>query len=192
MPPTIRFTREIVLDAAYQLVRKNGIEALNARAVAQELGSSTQPIFRLFESMDELYRELIAFASRQFQEKAEADIQDAPTPYIQLCLTYLLFSRDEPELFKLLFMRDRSSESDCITKTNFDLIFNIIQKQTTLDAETALQFFERTWLFVHGLATCIATKYSPCQDESYLINIVKECYTAAAKMMGLEDRLKLQ
>lgn len=192
MPPTVRFTRDAVLHAACQLMRREGMEALNARAIAKELGGSTQPIFRLFTNMEDLHRELILYVARQFQAHAEADMAQSDSPYIQLCTTYLLYGRDEPELFKLLFMRDRVSEGQYSDQTNFDLVFNIIKKETPLDDETALRFFERTWLFIHGLAVCIATKYILCQDERYLISMVKEAYNAAVKMMNLEDVLKLQ
>ena len=189
MPPTVRFTRDAVLHAACQLMRREGMEALNARAIAKELGGSTQPIFRLFTNMEDLHRELILYVARQFQAHAEADMAQSDSPYIQLCTTYLLYGRDEPEL---LFMRDRVSEGQYSDQTNFDLVFNIIKKETPLDDETALRFFERTWLFIHGLAVCIATKYIPCQDERYLISMVKEAYNAAVKMMNLEGVLKLQ
>lgn len=192
MPPTVRFTRDAVLHAACQLMRREGMEALNARAIAKELGGSTQPIFHLFTNMEDLHRELILYVARQFQAHAEADMAQSDSPYIQLCTTYLLYGRDEPELFKLLFMRDRVSEGQYSDQTNFDLVFNIIKKETPLDDETALRFFERTWLFIHGLAVCIATKYIPCQDERYLISMVKEAYNAAVKMMNLEGVLKLQ
>lgn len=192
MPPTVRFTRDAVLHAACQLMRREGMEALNARAIAKELGGSTQPIFRLFTNMEDLHRELILYVARQFQAHAEADMAQSDSTYIQLCTTYLLYGRDEPELFKLLFMRDRVSEGQYSDQTNFDLVFNIIKKETLLDDETALRFFERTWLFIHGLAVCIATKYIPCQDERYLISMVKEAYNAAVKMMNLEGVLKLQ
>lgn len=192
MPPTVRFTRDAVLHAACQLMRREGMEALNARAIAKELGGSTQPIFRLFTNMEDLHRELILYVARQFQAHAEADMAQSDSPYIQLCTTYLLYGRDEPELFKLLFMRDRISEGQYSDQTNFDLVFNIIKKETPLDDETAMRFFERTWLFIHGLAVCIATKYIPCQDERYLISMVKEAYNAAVKMMNLEGVLKLQ
>lgn len=192
MPPTVRFTRDAVLHAACQLMRREGMEALNARAIAKELGGSTQPIFRLFTNMEDLHRELILYVARQFQAHAEEDMAQSDSPYIQLCTTYLLYGRDEPELFKLLFMRDRVSEGQYSDQTNFDLVFNIIKKETPLDDETALRFFERTWLFIHGLAVCIATKYIPCQDEKYLISMVKEAYNAAVKMMNLEGVLKLQ
>ena len=58
-------------------MRREGIEALNARAIAKELGGSTQPIFRLFTNMEDLHRELILYVSRQFQAHAEADMEQS-------------------------------------------------------------------------------------------------------------------
>ncbi len=54
MPRPQRYDRETILEAAFALVRRSGMEALCARAVARELGCSTQPIFRTFASMDDL------------------------------------------------------------------------------------------------------------------------------------------
>ena len=58
MPPKIRFDRDCIINAAYQLARKDGYEAINARAVAKEMGSSTQPLFRVFENMEKLKAEV--------------------------------------------------------------------------------------------------------------------------------------
>ena len=62
VPPKIRYDREAVLQAAYRIARSQGAEAVNARAIARELGCSTQPIFRAFSGMEELRQELLGLA----------------------------------------------------------------------------------------------------------------------------------
>ncbi|MGE7690706.1 hypothetical protein ACQKMI_16025 [Lysinibacillus sp. NPDC097214] len=47
MAPKERFKEEILLDCAFEMVRKSGIDSVNARDLAKELGCSTKPIFRL-------------------------------------------------------------------------------------------------------------------------------------------------
>lgn len=47
-------TKEDILEAAYEIVRKKGIDSLNARALAKELKCSTQPIMYQFSSMEEI------------------------------------------------------------------------------------------------------------------------------------------
>ena len=122
MPPTIRFTRDAVLNAAYQLIRREGPGALNARAVAKELGGSTQPIFRLFSGMDELQKAVIELALNEWKSKLLVRMQGSVFPYLTIGMSYLLFAKDEPELFKLLFMRDRVSDGSC---TDFNIDFGI-------------------------------------------------------------------
>ena len=54
MPPKAKVTRDMIVDAAFDLVRAEGQGALNARAVARRLGCSTQPVLYAFATMEEL------------------------------------------------------------------------------------------------------------------------------------------
>lgn len=54
MPPKVKVEKDDILKAAIEIVRDNGAGSLNARAVADKLSCSTQPIFSNYASMDEL------------------------------------------------------------------------------------------------------------------------------------------
>ena len=54
MPKQMTFTKEIVLNTTYELVRKEGINGINARKIAKQLNSSVHPIFRHFKDMEQL------------------------------------------------------------------------------------------------------------------------------------------
>ena len=56
MPPKVKIDKDDIVKAAVEVVRECGIDALNARAVAQKLSCSTQPIFSNYASMNELKR----------------------------------------------------------------------------------------------------------------------------------------
>lgn len=45
MPPKVRFTKERIEEAAYQLTKERGFEAIAAREVARSLGMTVTPIF---------------------------------------------------------------------------------------------------------------------------------------------------
>ena len=47
----VRITKERILKAAAEVVRKEGAEALNARRIAAEIGCSTQPVYSQFRNM---------------------------------------------------------------------------------------------------------------------------------------------
>lgn len=185
MPPITKFTREAVLSAAYQLVRREGPSALNARAVAKELGGSTQPIFRLFTGMDELRLEVIRLADESICSRMRERASKSSSAYISICMSYLLFARDEPELFKLLFMRDRVSDGSCGREYKHDWGFPVIESSLGVDRETAVKLYERSFFYTHGLAACIATKYMPCMEEERMEALVTESLHAAAAQLGI-------
>ena len=60
MPPKARIKKEDVLRKALQIVQKGGIDALTAKALAKELGCSTQPVFWLYENMGEVKEAVFA------------------------------------------------------------------------------------------------------------------------------------
>ena len=64
MAPRNKFTREEMVDAALRVVRAKGMEALTAKAIAEELGISTQPVFTCFNTMDTVKNEVRAAAER--------------------------------------------------------------------------------------------------------------------------------
>lgn len=186
MPPAVRFTRDAVLNAAYQLVRREGPSALNARAVAKELGGSTQPIFRLFTGMDELHREVIRLADENICSRMKEQASASKLPYLSICMTYLLFARDEPQLFKLLFMRDRVSDGSAGREYKHEWGFPVIEESVGVDRETAIKLYERTFFYTHGLAVCIATKYMPCMSVEHMEALIHESLHAAAAQLGVE------
>ena len=44
-------TKQMIIDGAFELLKKEGVEAVTARKLAAHIGCSTQPIFRVYENM---------------------------------------------------------------------------------------------------------------------------------------------
>ena len=55
MPPKARYTKDEIGNAAYQLIRNEGTDALTARSLATALGTSTAPIFTAFSGLNVLF-----------------------------------------------------------------------------------------------------------------------------------------
>ncbi len=185
MPPIVRFSREAVLNAAYQLIRREGPNALNARAVAKELGGSTQPIFRLFSGMEELKLAVTELALTTWKDCLRERLLGSAFPYLTIGMSFLLFARDEPELFKLLFMRDRVSDGSC-TDYNVNWGIPLIEDSVKVDMETARKLYERNWLYCYGLAVSIATKYIPCMSECTMRQLLVESLQGVALQLNVE------
>ena len=104
MAPKNKFTREQIISAALELTRKQGASALTARALAKALGVSTQPVFTCFTTMEEAREEVCTAAWRVYQGYVERGLSMDP-PFFGVGVQYLAFARQEPELYKLLFLQ---------------------------------------------------------------------------------------
>ncbi len=160
MPPKFKFTREQIVAAALEVTRKNGITGLTARGVAAELGSSAKPIFGLFQNMEEVQREVVSAANTLYQSYIKKGMADNKfPPYKASGIAYIQFAKEEKELFKLLFMRDRTDEKIEENREEIRPILDLIMKNLGIDENEAYFFHLELWLYVHGIATMIATNY---------------------------------
>lgn len=166
MPPKSRVSKETVLAAAVELVREEGAQALNARALAKRLGCSTQPVFSNYATMEALRAGVIAAGMERYHGYlAESMGSGRYPPYKASGMGYIRFALEEKELFKLLFMRDRSGEVIGEDLEEVGPIIALIQEKTGMSFDRARQFHLEMWLYVHGAATMLATGYLPWTME---------------------------
>lgn len=181
MPPKPKVGKEDIVSAALDIVRKRGADALNARAVASALGTSTQPIFSHYKTMEELKQAVIAAANELRLSRQQEDMEAGQYPaYKASGMSYIRFAREEKELFKLLFMRDRSGEEITEDHEEIRSILDIIQKNTGMSEQDAFQFHLEMWIYVHGIATMIATSYLEL-DLEYISQIVSDAFWGLRK-----------
>lgn len=164
MPPKIKYSREEVLRAAFDLARTQGAEALNARAIAARLGSSTQPLFRIFANMDELRAEVRRMAFDKFYEYVEKQGDSDMPRYKRIGMGYIRFAREEAPLFRMLFMCERK-KGDQNPDDRYADVLHVSSEATGLDGDTTKLFHMHMWVYVHGLATMAATGYLELDDE---------------------------
>lgn len=111
MPPACRFTREQIVAAALAITRERGFDAVTARAIADTLHSSSKVIFSAFSGMDDLLAATIDAADAQYRAYSADFVRNsADPPYKAVGTAYIRFARNEPNLFHLLYMRDRRRE----------------------------------------------------------------------------------
>lgn len=166
MPPHKRISKEDIVSAALRMMQKHGEDALNARALASYIGCSTQPIFSNFSTMEELKTELIHASSKRYRSYLNREITLQRYPeYKASGMAYIKFAREEKEIFKFLFMRDRSCETVDYMEEDFTDSVYFIHKQLGITYEKATTFHMEMWVFVHGIATMLATSYLDLEYE---------------------------
>ena len=166
MAPKIKITKDDIIKTAVELVRQKGEEAINARAIAASLNCSTQPIFSNFQAMDELKQAVIYGAYNCYLGFIKNEIDGGKYPtYKSFGMAYIRFAKEEKELFKLLFMRDRTKEDTSLLSVDFEESVQMIMKANGVSAETARLMHLEMWTCVHGIGTMLATSFLPLEWE---------------------------
>lgn len=166
MPRNYMFTKEQVLDAALELTREKGFSSVSARSLGERLGTSSRPVFSHFSNMGEVQRAIIDAANRLYQAYRRREIAGGKyVPYKASGMAYIRFAKEEKELFKLLFMRDRSEEQIKENPEEMDALIGLIAKQVGIDKAAAEFFYLEMWAYTHGIASMIATGYLNLDEE---------------------------
>ena len=167
MPPKVKFQKEDIIKAALNVTRKNGIDAVTAREVARELQVSVGPIFTWFDKMDDLKAEVYDLAKVLYRDYIENGLKE-PIPFLGIWHQYMAFARNEPELYRLLFLsRPDNVSGGAADALRFsqDMARESLMRIYNMDAFTADCFFRDIWLVAYSFATLIVTGDCPYTDE---------------------------
>lgn len=182
MPPRFKFAKDEITKAAFNITKESGMSGLTARALAARLGCSVKPIFGLFKNMEEVQQEVLKSANELYQSYLAEDMKSEKyPPYKASGMAYIRFAKEEKELFKLLFMRDRTHENIEDDKEELEPLLKLLQQKLGLNEEAAYLFHLEMWIYVHGIATMLATSYLEWNEE-FISRVLTDGYE------GLKNR----
>lgn len=162
MPPKAKYSREEIIDKAFEMARERGIEAVVARELGKALGTSSSPIFTAFKNMEELQTEVRNKALREF-EAYVSDAMNYKPAFKYVGMKMIEFAMREPKLFQLVYMRehDNTQSFSMLVEELGDTVrvcLDIMQEDYDLTREEAKLLFEQSWLQTFGLCVLIAGK----------------------------------
>ena len=167
MPPKVKFQKEEIVGAALNVARKKGADAVTAREVAAELGVSTRPLFTYFDTVEQLRGEVFEMAMARYREYLERGLTE-PIPFRGIWRQYLAFAREEPELYRLLFLTRPVGAAGGATEAlrfSQELARESLMRVYNMDAATADRYFRDLWLVAFSFATLVVTDDCPYTDE---------------------------
>ena len=169
MPPKAKFSREEIIDAAINIVREDGFDALTSRALGTKLGSSAGPIFTVFQNMEEVQQVVIITAKQKYREYISKGLSQ-DLAFKGVGMEYILFSINEPKLFQLLFMTEQPQIPDLtgvlpLIDDSYEQILRSIQSGYGIDKSSAEILYRHLWIYTHGIATLCATNMCRFTDE---------------------------
>ncbi len=187
MPPRVRITKEEIVDVALSMIRSEGEASLNARSIAAALGCSTQPIFSNFETMEALRESVIARAYETYLSFIEKELAlKKYPPYKTFGMAYIRFAETEKELFRLLFMRDRTGE-DLSPSSDFEVSVSMIAEANAISRELASLVHMEMWACVHGIAVMHATSFLSLEEE-LVSRMITDVYQGVRERLSREEK----
>lgn len=170
MPPRAKYTREEITQIALGIVTESGAEALNARSLAEAMGTSTRPIFTAYKNMEELENSVRESAMEVFGQYAEKETPDMPA-FKQVGIQMLTFAKEKPRLFRLLFMREQDHTfnfekmfSSMLGVTS-DKCIEYIMNDYALSREDAMTLFRQVWIFTYGIGVLLSSNICLFTDK---------------------------
>ena len=197
MPPKTKFTKEQITKAALGVVSEKGAQALTAKELGAALGTSTTPIFTVFNSMQEVQDAVMLAAMERFEEYAHKAAHLGPV-FKQVGMQMILFAKEEPKLYQLIFM---SSISEAQTFDDIyahlgsvaDECLDVLQKDYDLSKDNAKTLFEHVWIHTFGIGALCATGMCDFSHEQ-IAEMLTQDFTAMMMLMksGKPNRSVMQ
>ena len=186
MPPKAKFTKEQITKAALGVVSEKGAQALTAKELGAALGTSTTPIFTVFNSMQEVQDAVMLAAMERFEEYAHKAAHIKPV-FKQVGMQMILFAKEEPKLYQLIFM---SSISEAQTFDDIyahlgslaDECLDVLQKDYDLSKDNAKTLFEHVWIHTFGIGALCATGVCDFSHE-HIAEMLTQDFTAMMMLM---------
>lgn len=162
MPRTAFFTKDDIALAGLAIVKRQGQDALTARALSKELGSSLSPIFTVYKDMEEIQTAVRAAAERMFLDYM-GDVKEYFPAFKEFGLRLVRFSKEESMVFEMLFLgRDARPELaeelalECLKSEEYGL---------TEEQDTVL--FRQMWPVAAGIAAlCVKHPEDFSEEET--------------------------
>lgn len=176
MPPKVKVTKEMVVNASFEVIRTNGHENLNARKIAEYLGCSTQPVLYNFKTVDEIREAAYDIADRYHTDFIMPKGTDE-NPMLALGLNYVRFGQEEKNLFRFLFQTDKFGGKDVralLADPDLSGILEIMSAGLHVDKDQAGELFLTFFCVAHGMASLLANnsmKYDEEQCTKMLENV---------------------
>ena len=188
MPPKTRITREMILDAAYAIAREQGAEQINARAIAQRLGCSTQPVLYHFDHVEDIRREVYRMADAH-QSEYIMQLPLDQNPMLAIGLNYIRFAVQEKPLFRFLCQSDSFRGQSIATLTDMPELaplWEVFQTETGMTPAQAKTLFKTLAMLVHGCASLLANN-TMSYDEAEIIPMLDMAFTGMIAAMQTEE-----
>ncbi len=186
MGPKIRFTKDQIIDAAFEIAKTEGIDNITMRKIADKMGSSVAPIYVNFRNTNELIEALIEKIMSISQQLLSEE--STGNPFYDMGKASLRFAMEYSVLFRDLVMKNSDYMQDYDEKMVAELIKEM-QKDPELEGFTVDELktiLLKMRVFQLGISVMAANGLLP---QDYEMQDLMDILSSAADDVILSARL---
>ncbi|KAB3529176.1 TetR/AcrR family transcriptional regulator [Alkaliphilus serpentinus] len=104
MGPRVKFTKEQIVDVAFEIAKEEGMDGITMRKIAEKLGSSVAPIYVNFKDIHELIEAVV----NRIMEMSQQLLAEESTgnPFYDMGMASFKFAQEYSVLFRDLVLKD--------------------------------------------------------------------------------------
>ena len=184
--PKQKITKEMIIETAFEIVRKEGLENLLVKNIAAKLNCSVQPIYSYCANMEGVKQELVARTAKFIREYVAARINKKDY-FRSTGRSYLKFAKDEPNLFQLYFLRqqpDVYTLDDLYRKESSQQVGIFIAESLGISIEQAKALHLHMIIYVMGISAMAASTNIDVEGEDIQNQLDMAYNTFLAQLKG--------
>lgn len=106
--------QQMIIDAAFDLLREHGVANVSTRKIAKQIGYTVGTLYIIFKNQEELYLYINSRTIDLFCEHLNNDLANCPKESIlkQMALSYYAFATNNFNLWQMLFEYTFSKECE--------------------------------------------------------------------------------
>jgi len=168
-----QISKEVILEAAFQMLLREGYSSINIKTLAQEIGCSTQPIAWHFGNMEGLRTALLEYCLAFLKDRFSTQGEHVSEILEGIATRYMELAFDYPNLYKYLYMSEHDGEkmgklAHSLRAENEENVVQMIEKEHGISKESAEKYLMNLQLYVHGIASFAVTKMSFSSKEAVM------------------------
>ena len=181
MPPKAKITKEMIINTAFNIVQKEGVDKVTARSISEKLSCSTQPVLYYFSTVEDIKRMVYKKADEYHSDYIMNIEIDCTNPMLAIGINYIKFAIEERNLFRFLFQSNEFSGVgmlDLLETEELLPILTVLQNELNISMEDTKEIFSTVFIFAHGYASLYANN-TMIYDELNIMKALEKIFYGA-------------
>lgn len=160
-----QISKDVILEAAFQMLLREGYASINITNLAKKIGCSTQPIAWHFGNMESLREELLEYCLNFLKDRFTVTGEHVSGILEGIAFRYVDLAFDYSNLYKYLYMSEQDGRkmaaiAQSLRAENQDKVIQMLKAEHGISTEDAEKYLLNMQLYVHGIASFAVTKIS--------------------------------